>query len=88
MPVLRIYFLKLFDAAKRDAIENNIIHSHHQCGRNHKLTPAVIDLVRRLRDRMSRGGEQLQLLIGTGYQIPGYFCNIYGPAAEAKGRLN
>jgi hypothetical protein len=48
-----------------DAIRSKIIspHVHHECRGDDKLAPLVIDLVGRLRDRVSGGGEQLQFLL-------------------------
>jgi len=57
---LLIQLPQLLHAAKGYPVKNNVIHPHHQRRRHHKLAPAVIDPIHRLRHRMGGRGGILQ----------------------------
>jgi hypothetical protein len=57
--LLLVELLQLLDAAKGDQVNDRVIHAHHECRRNHKLTVLVIDLVHCFSNRMRFGGELL-----------------------------
>ena len=54
--LVSIDLLQFLYPAEGNPVENDVVHAQHQGRGDHKLTPAVIDLVSRLRDRMGRQG--------------------------------